>query len=330
MNIHILYSFKKGPWGGGNQFLKALKKELVTMGAYSDEIQHADVVLFNSFQDSLAAIIARCRNPQAVFVHRVDGPVLYVRGTDSIVDKKTFAFNALIADATVFQSQWCREMCIREGLTPTPQSTVIYNAPDAQLFTPKKRSILDGKIKLVATSWSSNMRKGFEYYKALDEQLDFDRYTMTFVGNSPISFKNIAHKKPMSSKELSHELRQHDIYITASQTEPCSNALIEALASGLPAVAHNSGGHPELVQKGGVLFSTTDELLGGIDEVVQHYEHYTSHLPVFDSTKTAQQYLAFAEETQRERRTIFPLLLRFLWYAALEVASRIMRKFKLV
>ncbi|MBA7489471.1 hypothetical protein ES702_00005 [subsurface metagenome] len=36
MKIHILYKFIEGPWGGGNQFLKALRDYFRKVGVYSD------------------------------------------------------------------------------------------------------------------------------------------------------------------------------------------------------------------------------------------------------------------------------------------------------
>lgn len=35
MKIHILCEFVEGPWGGGNQFLKALRRYLRKKGVYS-------------------------------------------------------------------------------------------------------------------------------------------------------------------------------------------------------------------------------------------------------------------------------------------------------
>jgi len=86
------------------------------------------------------------------------------------------------------------------------------------------------KVKLIASSWSNNWRKGFDIYRFLDENLDFSKYEMTFVGNSPVKFKNIKQIPPVESRDLAELLRTHHIYITASQNDPCSNSLIEALS----------------------------------------------------------------------------------------------------
>ena len=157
-----------------------------------------------------------------------------MRGKDKILDKIILRFNQLIADGIIFQSNWCKEQNKKLFGISSKYETVIYNAPDNEIFNRegKKEFNPDRKIKLIATSWSSNWRKGFGIYKFLDENLDFSKYEMTFVGNSPIEFKNIRWLKPVPSEKLARILKEHDIYITASQNDPCSNALIEALSCG--------------------------------------------------------------------------------------------------
>jgi glycosyltransferase involved in cell wall biosynthesis len=50
------------------------------------------------------------------------------------------------------------------------------------------------------------------------------------------------------------------VYLATSRDDPCSNALLEGLACGLPAAFLRSGGHPELVGEGGVGFDEAEEL----------------------------------------------------------------------
>jgi glycosyltransferase involved in cell wall biosynthesis len=52
------------------------------------------------------------------------------------------------------------------------------------------------------------------------------------------------------------------VFLAASRDDPCSNALLEALACGLPAAFLRSGGHPELVGEGGIGFESPEELPG--------------------------------------------------------------------
>ena len=52
------------------------------------------------------------------------------------------------------------------------------------------------------------MLKGFKYLKYLDDNLDFDKYKMNFIGNTPVKFKNINIIPPVKSKELGKRIRQ--------------------------------------------------------------------------------------------------------------------------
>jgi len=299
--IHILYKFIEGPWGGGNQFLHALRGYFRKTGVYAEKPEDAKVILFNSYpfgNEHLfdLAFKLKQREPDKILIHRVNGPISYIRGKDEIVDRIILRFNSYLADGTVFQSNWSREKNYEIGAARSPYETVIINAPDAKIFNPKPQSSLEGrKIRLIATSWSANIRKGFDIYDYLDENLDFNRYEMTFIGNSPIEFKNINWIRAIPNPKLAKELKKHDIYIIASKSDPCSNALLEALHCGLPAVARKDGGHTELVGKAGVLFEDGEGALKAIDEVSQHYEHYQQQINLPTLDEAGQKYYEFAQ-----------------------------------
>lgn len=299
--VHILFKFTEGPWGGGNQFLKSLKEYFKKNNVYSDEFENANVVIFNSYPFSSEYLFKETfdikkRNPDVILIHRVDGPIFLVRGKNKEIDEIIFHFNNLIADGTVFQSKWSEKKNHEMGFKKLRYGTIIMNAPDSSIFNPEgKKPFNRNKVRLIATSWSGNPRKGFDIYKYLDENLDFSRYEVTFVGNSPVEFKNIRWIKPVPSQELAEILKDHDIYITGSINDPCSNSLIEALHCGLPAIAINSGGHPEIIAGAGELFNHEKDILNAIDKVADNYEHYQSqiNLPAID--EVGKGYLRFAE-----------------------------------
>lgn len=308
MKIHILHNLREEPWGGGNQFLKALRGEWIRQGVYASTPDEADAILINSYPFGAEGLFDRLwrlkyRHPDKVVIYRLDGPISLIRQKDRDVDRIIRVWNDLIADGIIFQSVWCQEQNRHTCGITSPYQTVIHNAPDPTIFHPSSLPALPAlptlpalPSKLIATSWSSNPRKGFDIYKFLDEHLDFTRYDMTFVGNSPIEFKHIKIMKPVSSQELCAILGTHNIFITASKADPCSNSLIEALTCGLPAVARNDGGHPELVQTGGELFEGTHDVLEKIDLVANNLAYYRTRLPVFDLREVARRYQAFAQQ----------------------------------
>lgn len=300
MKINIFCKLKSGAWGGGNQFLKALSKEFSKLGVYEEDPSKADIILFNSFpfrEEYRFRKIVKFKKAGKIIVHRVDGPISEIRGGDLVIDKVIFSFNNMFADGTIFQSNWSKIENYKLGMKPKMFETTIINAPDSEIFNSQGKSAFDKeRVRLVATSWSANPRKGFDIYKYLDENLDFSRYQMSFFGNSPIEFKNIIKHEPINSFDLAKQLKQHDIFITASKKDPCSNSLIEALTCGLPAVYLNDGGHREIVGNGGEFFEGEADILEKINDVALNYKSYQMGIGVRPIEKVAKDYFSFAEK----------------------------------
>jgi glycosyltransferase involved in cell wall biosynthesis len=311
MKLYLAYNTIDAPYGGANQFFGSLKKELEKTDSLASTPQAADAIVFNSHtlggkKGNGAAAITRLKYqfPEKIFIHRVDGPVSIYRAdaTYQFVDRLIYRLNEEIADGTVYQSAWSREANLAIGKKPTPFQATILNAPDPTIFYPAAGTtdFSDRKIKIIASSFSNHPNKGFSVYQWLDQNLDWSRYEMTFVGNSPIAFANITHLPAVPPTELADLLRAHDIYLTASQKDPCSNALIEALHCGLPAIALRDGGHPEIVGTGGELFESEEEIPMLLERIGKKYEQYLYHSHLPDISSVAQEYLSLVEPIVRQ------------------------------
>ena len=226
-------------------------------------------------------------------VHRVDGPIGVYRGFDDGTDRRIVEVNHSIADATVLQSRYSLEKHLELGLE-LRNAVVIRNAVDPSIFhPPETRMPLDGrKVRLVAASWSDNRRKGAETLEWLDRNLDRTRYELTFVGRAPVRFEQIRAVGPVASGEVADLFRSHDLYIAPSRDDPCSNALLEALACGLPSAFLDSGGHPEIVGKGGLPFRADDELPDVLDRLVEEIEGRRAAISTPSLSDVADRYLA--------------------------------------
>ena len=175
-------------------------------------------------------------------VHRVDGPIRTYRGFDDGSDARIVAINRELAAATVFQSRYSLQQHAAEGLE-LAAPVVIPNAPDPAIFhPPPERSPLAGRrLRIVTTSWSTNPARGADALRWLDRHLDTDRFEMTYVGRSELELERITLVEPLPSHGVAEQLRAHDVFFTASRHEACSNALLEGLACGLPALYVRSG-----------------------------------------------------------------------------------------
>ncbi len=305
MKIFFLYTVTEKPFGGANQFFKMLKSIFEARGILTNNIEEADVIVFNSHSlgsgkgDVFGTVLSlRRRYPDKVFIHRVDGPVSMYRGEKHLgIDREIYQINTVIADGTVFQSHWSKKENKRLGMSALSHETVIMNAPDLDIFYPGDRvDNSSGRIRIIATSWSHHERKGFDIYRFLDTHIDFTKYDMVFVGNSPVQFNHIRVMPVMTSTELAQTLRESDIFITASINDPCSNALLEALHTGLPAVVRASGGHPEIVGGGGEVFQGTSDVLDVIDRVANNRIGYRTNVTLPDMQQVANAYVNFFEE----------------------------------
>jgi glycosyltransferase involved in cell wall biosynthesis len=259
-DIAVFHEFHPPPYGGGNQFLLALVGELQRRGLSVETNRLSGATpacLYNSFNFDFPRL-RRFARDDVRMVHRVDGPVGVYRGFDDGTDRRIAAINEL-ADVTILQSRFSLEKHLELGLE-LRNPIVVHNAVDQAIFHPPAARSTGERLRVITTSWSANPRKGGDVLAWLERNLDFDAYEVTFAGNSEQRFERIDVVEPLASEPLADLLRAHDVYLAPSHDDPCSNALLEGLACGLPAAFRRSGGHPELVGDGGIGFDEAEEL----------------------------------------------------------------------
>jgi glycosyltransferase involved in cell wall biosynthesis len=293
-DLALFHEFAPSPSGGGHQFLRALTRELATRGV-TVELNRVSAetpaCLFNSFNFDFRRL-RRFTDRGARMVHRVDGPIGVYRGFDDGTDARIAQLNDELAAATILQSRFSLEKHSELGLA-LRDPVVIPNAVDPTIFHPHaNREPLDGRrVRIVVSSWSENPRKGGDTLEWLDRNLDWKRYEVTFVGQASRGFERIRTVGPYDSHGVARTLWKHDLYLAPSRDDPCSNALLEALACGLPAAYLDSGGHPELVGGGGLPFRADDELPDVLDALVRGHEAFHEAISVPAIADVADQYL---------------------------------------
>lgn len=293
-DLAIFHQFAPPPGGGGHQFLRALWGELARRGLRleNNAVSHTTrAVLLNSFNFDFDRL-RRLARPGVRLVHRVDGPIGVYRGRDDGADERIWALNRELAAATVFQSEYSLNKHRELGME-FRDPVVIMNAADPAIFFPGPARDLDPqrKVRLIATSWSDNPNKGAAVFHWLDQHLDRERYDFTFVGRIAAPLRHARVVPPQPSTGVAELLRSHDIYISAGRHEACSNALLEALACGLPALYVRSGSNGELVGEAGFGFDEAEEIPALLDKLAAGYAARRAAIAIPSLAAVAGRYL---------------------------------------
>ena len=293
-DLAVFHNFAPPPYGGGNQFLLALTGELERRGLEIEVNRisgQTPACLVNSFNFDLRRL-RRFERPECRVVHRVDGPIGVYRGFDDGTDARIATVNADLADATIVQSQFSLDAHRSIGIE-LRDPVVIPNAVDPELFRPPVgREPLPGrKARIIATSWSDNPNKGGGILEWLDRNLDRARFELTLLGRYSGTYEYARVLPPAPSAVVADELCHHDLYIAPSRNDPCSNALLEALACGLPAAYLDSGGHAELVGDAGLPFREQDELPSVLGKLADEIDARRAAIRTTPLADVADQYL---------------------------------------
>ncbi len=167
------------------------------------------------------------------------------------------------------------------------------NSVDPAVFRPPttRDPIAGRRVRVIASSWSDNPNKGADVLEWLDENLDHERFELTFLGRAQTAFEHIRSRGAIPTDAVADELRRSDVYLAPSRNDPCSNALLEALASGLPVVYRASGGHPELVGDAGIPFDEPEEVPAALDRLVTELDERRAAIRVASLSDVADRYL---------------------------------------
>jgi len=299
-DLALFHEFADAPAGGAHQSLRALLRECSARGVLVQKnvlSPRTPACLFNSFNfDAGRLRLFAARASGTRMVHRVGAVTSLYRGFDDGTDALVHALNRDLAAATIAISQATIDM-YREIGVELVDPHVIHNPCDPQIFHVEGRIPFSRRrrVRVVAVSWSPNPMKGGPVYRWLEDRIDSNRYELTFVGNSTTSFARLRHEPPMAPLDLAAFLRQQDIFLTATENDAYSNALVEALSCGLPAIYLDSGGSGEAVKDAGFGFHDREEIPPLLDRLVDEYEERQAAISLPSLSEIVDSYLEVLE-----------------------------------
>ena len=172
------------------------------------------------------------------------------------------------ADYVFYQSKFCKRCCDEIIYKRTKNYKILYNAVDTNIFRPGKIQVTSHvPILKIGTYNKKNLWRLVDTIEIIKNinQAGFLKYKITIVGSIDKYSKNkvvklikeygmneeICFLGKINQNKIVRIMQKHMIFLTTKLHDPCSNAVIEAMACGLPIIFHNSGGNFELVNEAG-------------------------------------------------------------------------------
>ncbi len=327
MKVAIGYHLQQGPWGGGNQFARALTATLKAGGhqvCFGLDDPKIDIILLTevrgrspsaSFHAGTVLRYLQCRNQNALVVHRINecDERKGTRGMNPLLRRANY-----VADHTVFIASWLQKLKVWRSDRP---STVILNGGDTTVFKPAVGNEWrpSTPLKIVTHHWGGNRLKGADVYEKIDELLGegkwSERIEFTYIGNLPpgCALSHARHLPALSGQALAEELAAHHVYLTGSINEPAGMHHVEGALCGLPLIYRNSGALPEYCEGFGIQFDDPDDLPNVLERMMAKYEQHRTALKEYPHTaeRMCQDYIALFERLISEREEI--VAARQLW-----------------
>ncbi|MDD5430714.1 MAG: glycosyltransferase family 4 protein [Candidatus Pacebacteria bacterium] len=251
-----------------------------------------DVILSNLFFTNFMTRTAKLFFPRIkVFVREGNVPVeksLWMKIFDF---KASFLTKKIIVNAAAIKESFIKELKI-----PARKMEVIYNGIDEKFF--KKNDFRDKRkdfglkkddFVLINVSSMNSVKKGHSYLIEIAEKLvknNSDKIKLVMVGDGKRKkeLEKMAYDRGISGNvlfaggqnDVEKWLGMADVFVLTSLWEGMPNAMLEAMAMGLPAVAFNVGGVEEALEDGvnGFLIKPEDQngFIGGVLEIMANRE----------------------------------------------------------
>lgn len=251
---------------------------------------------------------------------RVDG-IYHDTTRDSDKDNQGIRNTYHAADGVIFQCNFAREMLYRHFGPPknARHEAVIYNGVDAS-FSPEGTKYSYGFEYTIICSarWQKHKRilSIIETFLELSHQQKDRDIGLVILGDNNTVVEQ--HPKVKHFHVAPHELPKYyrgaDVMLHFAYTDWCPNAVVEALACGVPVITTHNGGTPELIRNSGAIIKSDPDYdmkfidfgkLPQVDEklaanavamILENKESYAEERPDLSMEHCGQQYVDFFKE----------------------------------
>ena len=226
------------------------------------------------------------------------------------------------AAAVVANSEGLRKLALE--FMPTLDIGIIPNGIDTEKYYPSQKQELAKPIKVLTVCRLISRKRIDLLVKAAGQarELGLDvQLNIAGEGNLMEALKKLANRLKVADRvvfmgrvpveQMPQVYRDNDIFVMSSEHEGMSNAMLEAMASGLPIITTRCEGVEELITDNGIIVETPGprDIAAAIKELIQQPQTYSSmsaasrkRAEMFSWSSVASRYLQCYYEVLKRSR----------------------------
>ncbi|MDO8303472.1 MAG: glycosyltransferase family 4 protein [Sedimentisphaerales bacterium] len=220
------------------------------------------------------------------------------------------------ADAIVANSEGLRELAMK--FTPELKIDVIPNGVDTSQFYPSQNKLLSSPVRLLTVCRLISRKRIDLLIAAVAECAKNGVHVqLNIAGEGDLREKLIAFAAEcgvadrvnfllrVTSERMPDSYRDNDIFVISSAHEGMSNAMLEAMASGLPIVTTRCEGVEELIDGNGIVVEDTPaSIAAAVTRLINDRQLYAAMAEVSRKRACLFSWSAVAEQYLQYYRTI--------------------------
>lgn len=177
------------------------------------------------------------------------------------VQRETASCNGFVAVSSSNKNR-----LIQHKIAPDQKIGVFVNAVNPALFYPRDKQAARKKYKLpqdafiVSYVGQFTERKGITRLISAVDQCENVKVICAGAGRQMPNSKNVLYSGRIEPQEVPEFLSASDVFVLPTQNEGCSNAVLEAVACGLPVISSNRDFNLDILDTGHAILIDPDSI----------------------------------------------------------------------